>query len=114
MASASWWSSLRVGLLFGALGVAMASACGRSTIDAGDVLGAGGSPVGPSSSSSSSGPGGHPNPCGDGVCGAGENCMNCVPDCGFCQGCGDGVCAGDESCASCPQDCGICKTCGDG
>jgi hypothetical protein len=29
-------------------------------------------------------------PCGDGVCGANENCGNCSADCGFCAGSGGG------------------------
>ena len=55
-------------------------------------------------------------PCGNGVCGAGENCGNCPADCkcgaleqcngGVCQTyCGNGVCDGTETTATCPGDC---------
>ncbi len=49
--------------------------------------------------------------CGNGTCGAGENCDSCAADCGSCV-CGDGQCLG-ETCESCAQDCGACS-CGDG
>ncbi len=63
--------------------------------------------------------------CGDGTCGAGENCGNCEADCGceagfVCEAgecieevvdpCGDGTCAEDENCATCEADC----ACADG
>jgi alpha-galactosidase len=44
-----------------------------------------------------------PEPCGDGVCSAGENCLNCEADCACF--CGDGTCALGEFCAVCPEDC---------
>jgi hypothetical protein len=55
-----------------------------------------------------------PDPCGDGSChkGLGETCETCASDCGACS-CGDGQCAATESCESCPGDCGACPVCGD-
>ncbi|MBN2014602.1 MAG: hypothetical protein JW778_05435 [Candidatus Altiarchaeota archaeon] len=68
-------------------------------------------------------------PCGDGYCGAGENCLNCPSDCGCRSGyvcddgecekepsCGDGLCDEDENCLNCISDC-KCKSnfyCDDG
>lgn len=49
-----------------------------------------------------------PEACGDGQCGAGEDCSTCAQDCGDC--CGDGRCADVENCASCAADC----ACADG
>jgi hypothetical protein len=48
--------------------------------------------------------------CGDGSCGADENCQICPQDCGQC--CGNGACDFGETCATCPGDCGSC--CGNG
>ena len=37
----------------------------------------------------------------------GENCRNCLSDCGACQFvCGNGVCFNSENCAICRRDCG--------
>ncbi|MBN1770829.1 MAG: hypothetical protein JXB32_06205 [Deltaproteobacteria bacterium] len=60
-----------------------------------------------------------PSTCGDGTCGAGENCATCPADCGcpagqvcsggvcvIVTGCGDGSCGAGENCATCPADCG--------
>ena len=47
----------------------------------------------------------HPAGCGDGLCDANENTINCVADCG--SWCGDGQCNGQESAELCPQDCVI-------
>jgi hypothetical protein len=46
----------------------------------------------------------------------GENCTNCVLDCGSCASCGDGVCqpAMGEDCTSCAMDCNMCMSCGNG
>lgn len=44
-----------------------------------------------------------PASCGDGTCGADEDCGTCAADCGDC--CGDGVCARGEDCAGCVADC---------
>lgn len=44
-----------------------------------------------------------PADCGDGTCGADEDCATCAADCGAC--CGDGRCARGEDCASCAADC---------
>lgn len=43
-----------------------------------------------------------PVSCGDGVCGAGEECAECPGDCGTCAiaGCGNGVVEGSEQCES--------------
>ncbi|MCA9544020.1 MAG: chitobiase/beta-hexosaminidase C-terminal domain-containing protein, partial [Myxococcales bacterium] len=41
--------------------------------------------------------------CGNGRCGAGENCATCPADCGQC--CGNGRCGAGENCALCPADC---------
>jgi alpha-galactosidase len=41
--------------------------------------------------------------CGDDVCAAGEDCLDCPDDC-VCA-CGDGVCTAGEFCAVCPADC---------
>ncbi len=49
--------------------------------------------------------------CGDGVCGAGEDCNTCPGDCGACVVCGDGVCDVTEDCNTCPGDCGACGAC---
>ncbi len=51
-----------------------------------------------------------PADCGDGACGAGEDCWSCPVDCGAC--CGDGACVADhqERCDTCLADCG----CGEG
>ncbi len=47
--------------------------------------------------------------CGNGVCGIGETCETCVPDCDDCPVvCGDGVCDAAETCAKCKEDCGAC------
>ncbi len=46
--------------------------------------------------------------CGDGTCDSGEDCNNCVLDCGSC--CGDGTCSTTENCGSCQLDCGSCNT----
>ncbi len=47
--------------------------------------------------------------CGNGACGAGEDCSSCPADCGVCAGnCGNNVCDGGETCNSCPGDCGSC------
>jgi hypothetical protein len=48
--------------------------------------------------------------CGDGACGAGEDCSTCPGDCGSC--CGNGTCDAiqGEHCGSCAEDCG----CGEG
>jgi hypothetical protein len=50
--------------------------------------------------------------CGDGICGASEDCHDCPSDCGDC--CGNDVCdaAFGEDCTTCEDDCGAC--CGDG
>ncbi|MEZ4430974.1 MAG: hypothetical protein R3F65_01075 [bacterium] len=45
-----------------------------------------------------------PADCGDGRCGADEDCVTCAADCGDC--CGDGRCARGEDCATCAADCG--------
>lgn len=50
--------------------------------------------------------GGGGNPCGNGVCDAGETYSTCAQDCP----CGNGICGGGESYFNCPQDC----TCGNG
>lgn len=42
--------------------------------------------------------------CGNGVCGTGENEINCAQDC-IVYRCGNGICEGNEA-ADCPQDCG--------
>jgi agmatine/peptidylarginine deiminase len=59
-----------------------------------------------------------PADCGDGECGAGEDCFTCPADCGCgggeicnmvageCDTCGDGECSEGENCLSCPFDCG--------
>ena len=39
-----------------------------------------------------------------GICGAGESCSSCSPDCGVCPACPDGSCNGYETCMSCPID----------
>lgn len=55
-----------------------------------------------------------PVPCGDGICGAGENSSNCPVDCPPPSGpvCGDGVCESPERRLTCPEDCGdVCPTC---
>lgn len=54
--------------------------------------------------------------CGDGTCGAGEDCGSCAADCGPCGAtCGDGTCDAGEDCSSCAADCGTCAAvCGDG
>ena len=61
--------------------------------------------------------------CGDGTCGAGEDCSNCKADCGVCPAtCGDGICECNvtaagvlEDCTTCVADCGVCQApCGDG
>ena len=55
--------------------------------------------------------------CGDGTCGADEDCDRCPEDCGACASCGDGECQDSEKCESCPEDCGECPvtaSCGDG
>ncbi|MBT9555840.1 MAG: hypothetical protein IV100_07415 [Myxococcales bacterium] len=56
--------------------------------------------------------------CGNGTCGAGENCTNCASDCGCgsdqtCTAnglcvpkCGDGTCGPGEGCGNCAADCG--------
>jgi len=49
--------------------------------------------------------------CGDGTCTGGEDCDNCVADCGSCW-CGDEFCSAGENCENCPSDC-TCY-CGDG
>jgi len=52
-----------------------------------------------------------PTVCGDGICEAGEDCINCSNDCisGTSSGasCGNGVCetANGEDCENCPTDC---------
>ncbi|MFO0747995.1 MAG: hypothetical protein U1F43_20390 [Myxococcota bacterium] len=67
--------------------------------------------------------------CGNGVCGAGENKLNCLADCycgnGTCEagetrgncaddcGCGNLVCDGPETKLSCPGDCCADVKCGD-
>ena len=54
--------------------------------------------------------------CGDGVCGAAEDCGGCEADCGECVvTCGDGVCDASigEDCVSCAGDCGACPGEGD-
>jgi hypothetical protein len=59
---------------------------------------------------------GSPGYCGDGMCGAGEDCGWCSYDCGACPGqdagspgyCGDGVCGAGEDCGWCSYDCGAC------
>jgi hypothetical protein len=65
--------------------------------------------------------------CGNGICGIGESCVNCVADCGECGSgstgptpsgvsgggggggyrayCGNGICDSDENAFTCPQDC---------
>ena len=46
--------------------------------------------------------------CGDGACGAAEDCAICPADCGACTGgrCGDFHCdSATESTTSCPHDC---------
>jgi hypothetical protein len=65
--------------------------------------------------------------CGNGICGIGESCVNCVADCGECGSgstgqtqpsggggggssgyrayCGNGICDPDENPFTCPQDC---------
>ena len=64
--------------------------------------------------------------CGNGICGMGESCVNCVADCGECGSgspgqaasggggggrgeyrafCGNGICDADENPFTCPQDC---------
>jgi hypothetical protein len=54
-------------------------------------------------------PDAEPDPCGDGVCEAGEDCTSCPADCpsGTTASCGNGVCeAGSgEDCLSCAADC---------
>jgi hypothetical protein len=69
--------------------------------------------------------------CGDGRCTLGEDCSNCISDCGCPEGrecqnntcvpalpiCGNTICESSENCTTCPQDCGFCKvevTCGNG
>jgi len=49
-------------------------------------------------------------------CGAGEDCVNCIMECGSCTTtCGDNVCQSNETCKNCPIDCGVCPpSCGDG
>ena len=44
-----------------------------------------------------------PADCGDGRCGADEDCATCPADCGDC--CGDTRCDPDEDCATCATDC---------
>ncbi|MBV72313.1 MAG: hypothetical protein CMH52_13395, partial [Myxococcales bacterium] len=44
------------------------------------------------------------NPCGNGVCEAGENPTNCEVDCGG-SACGNMVCESTEDPMTCPQDC---------
>ncbi|HWN67197.1 MAG TPA: hypothetical protein VNM90_06130, partial [Haliangium sp.] len=59
---------------------------------------------------------GVPSYCGDGICGAYEDCNWCSYDCGSCPGqdagvpeyCGDGICSGYEDCNWCSYDCGSC------
>jgi hypothetical protein len=53
-----------------------------------------------------------PASCGDGICGASEDCSSCAADCGTCPSCGNGVCEWGEDCSSCAGDCGSCPTCG--
>ncbi|GEM_PF-654544 len=75
--------------------------------------------------------------CGNGSCGVGENCSNCISDCGACPTpvptlppgisptptssilsptptpggpCGNGVCGAGENCSNCPSDCLACPT----
>jgi alpha-galactosidase len=43
------------------------------------------------------------DPCGDGACAAGEDCLLCPTDCAC--ACGDGLCTFGEHCAVCPGDC---------
>jgi hypothetical protein len=48
--------------------------------------------------------------CGDGTCGSGESCRNCLADCPLdtpaCPAvCGDRFCEGTETMATCPGDC---------
>ena len=43
------------------------------------------------------------DPCGDGSCGPGEDCLLCPTDCP--SACGDGLCTFGEYCAVCPEDC---------
>ncbi|MEM0473257.1 MAG: DUF87 domain-containing protein [Candidatus Aenigmatarchaeota archaeon] len=66
--------------------------------------------------------------CGNGICGTGESCVNCVSDCGECSAggstgqaagapssgsggsgyrevCGNGICDQNENAFNCPQDC---------
>src|SRR5512132_2513967 len=86
--------SLILGLLLAASG------CGRTLGETEENAGGG----------NGGGGGGGGKACGDNVCGAGESCSSCAPDCGDCAGCGDGSCGNGETCGSCPQDCGTCAT----
>ena len=52
--------------------------------------------------------------CPNGMCDAGENCINCLEDCGYPVSCGNGTCEPEceENAGNCPQDCQ--PVCGDG
>ena len=43
--------------------------------------------------------------CGNGVCGVGENNINCPQDCKIISKCGNNVCEKGEGCYTCPEDC---------
>ncbi len=83
-----------------AIAVLLVSGCGASALNPGDD-GGGGDDQGAKA-------------CGDGICGAGENCTTCSVDCGLCTSCGDHTCQASETCSSCPEDCNVCPKCGDG
>ncbi len=72
------------------------------------------------------------DPCGNGICDAGETCTTCPADCGIADGwcwrgedeitcpddCSDAncevspfICDPEESCTSCPEDCSECPEC---
>ena len=98
-----WFCVLPAALLAGA-----GSACGGRIGTTGDA-GTDGTIPGPDAAVCPVSPG-CPVDCGNGMCGADENCDNCAADCGQCtSSCGDTVCDPTDHCSTCPSDCGTCS-----